>query len=632
LIIFLKGKKVMQILKHPILAIYLIATGVIVLVGWFFDIKALSSIVGFFSPMSPVSAINFMLFGIWLAIQHKEHTSIKKYSAILPGIIFFVSFFRILQFLGIINLENSKLKLIGEGMPPASVINFLVIAIFALFFFKGKYERSRIAPILLIACLYISLIYLTGYLFALSSLTMSETAPPMTFYSSITFVAIFFSLLRDPFIELKNVIRNSITGNLVFKILPLLFFIPFLVGYIILFGQRGGYYNTDLGTAIYVVTVALLSTLLVAYFARILFVQEQELRLSEQRFLNAFNFSGIGMALISLNGKWLKVNKSLVELLGYSDRELSNLTFQDITFPEDLDIDLENVNKLLNNEINTYQMEKRYYHKDGHLIWAMLTVSLVRDSKGNPQFFISQIADISSTKYLDETLDLMKKKDEFMSIASHELKTPLTSMKGFLQILERNVKKDGNRVYETLMAKANKPLNKLTGIVNDLLDVTRIQNGKLEINKKHFSVDSLISDCLVQIEFDLQGKEPRVDGNIEEVIYGDKFRLEDVLINLLTNAAKYSPQNDEIIITATKLPDKIKIAVTDFGIGISKDKLPYVFDRFFRVENTSQNYPGLGMGLYISSEIIKLHGGEIGVESELGKGSTFWFTLPVFNN
>jgi two-component system CheB/CheR fusion protein len=122
-----------------------------------------------------------------------------------------------------------------------------------------------------------------------------------------------------------------------------------------------------------------------------------------------------------------------------------------------------------------------------------------------------------------------------------------------------------------------------------------------------------------------------IEGEINIPVYADKTRLEQVLVNLISNAIKYSPGSNEVIIKVEKLPEGAKISVTDFGIGISKDKLPLIFDRFYRIDENSQNYAGLGLGLYVSSEIIKRHHSHINVESEMGKGSTFWFIIPEVN-
>jgi len=227
------------------------------------------------------------------------------------------------------------------------------------------------------------------------------------------------------------------------------------------------------------------------------------------------------------------------------------------------------------------------------------------------------------------TIELMQKKDEFMSIASHELKTPITSVKASLQVVERLVSKnEALKPVSPFVEKAAKQVNKLTEIVNDLLDVTKIQAGKLELLKSQFVLADLVKECADSCLIDNSKHKITVKGNTAIAVFADRNRIHQVICNLLTNAVKYSPVNDEVMVSIEQLnTGYVKVMVADQGIGIPEDKIGEVFDRFFRVEHTSQSFSGLGLGLYISSEIIKQHGGEIGVVSTLGKGSTFWFTV-----
>lgn len=232
--------------------------------------------------------------------------------------------------------------------------------------------------------------------------------------------------------------------------------------------------------------------------------------------------------------------------------------------------------------------------------------------------------------FIKENEELMRKKDEFMSVASHELKTPITSVKGALQIVERFILKDEKmKTVQPFVIQANKQVNKLTEIINDLLDITKIQSGQLELYKTDFIIKDLLQECLEQISFHLNSHQVVFEGNADQKIHADKLRVEQVINNLISNAIKYSPGKDKIIITAEKIDNDVRISVKDFGIGIDKEKIPFIFGRFFRVEETSQSFSGLGLGLYISSEIISRHNGKIGVDSSPGNGSTFWVTIPA---
>ena len=243
-------------------------------------------------------------------------------------------------------------------------------------------------------------------------------------------------------------------------------------------------------------------------------------------------------------------------------------------------------------------------------------------------FFAFNVTDLLAAQ--EATKDLMRKKDEFMSIASHELKTPITTIKGSLQLALRATKKDAP-IKDILMLvdKANKQTGKLTALVDDLLDVTKIQAGKLQFTISTFSVSELIEECVDEMQPNLEKHQITVNMPEDVVIEADKHRIEQVIINFLSNAIKYSPNHNEIIIGTEVSTDYVKIWVKDFGIGIPENKKAYVFDRFFRVQEGSLKFSGLGLGLYISSEIIQRHDGKIGLISEENKGSEFWFKLPI---
>jgi signal transduction histidine kinase len=224
--------------------------------------------------------------------------------------------------------------------------------------------------------------------------------------------------------------------------------------------------------------------------------------------------------------------------------------------------------------------------------------------------------------------ELMKKKDEFMNVASHELKTPITTMKAYLQILQKMVPANGTASAGDFIMKANKQIVKLTGLVDDLLDVTKIHAGKMVYHFSSIDLAALIEEIVSQTQFSVQTHRIVIKNNVPVIVHGEKNRLEQVLSNFLSNAVKYSPGANEVIISSDLVNNEVKVSVRDFGIGIPPDQQEYVFDRFFRVQESSRKFSGLGLGLYISAEIIKRHGGSVGVQSD-GNGSEFYFKIPV---
>lgn len=235
---------------------------------------------------------------------------------------------------------------------------------------------------------------------------------------------------------------------------------------------------------------------------------------------------------------------------------------------------------------------------------------------------------------IDDQKKIEKEKDEFLSIASHELKTPLTSIKAYVQLLERKLKLDKDSSEAGFVTKLQGQIEKLNALITDLLDVSKIENGKLKINKKQVNLESVISNAIETIQqtheertvkIERQGIKPDI------LIPLDEIRIEQVLINFLTNAIKYSPHNNQVIITTfvDEEAQEVRVNVTDFGIGIPDFKQDAVFKKFYRVEESSLQFQGMGIGLFICSEIIKQHHGTVGVSSVLNEGSTFYFTLPL---
>ncbi|MDV7695551.1 response regulator [Chryseobacterium soli] len=233
---------------------------------------------------------------------------------------------------------------------------------------------------------------------------------------------------------------------------------------------------------------------------------------------------------------------------------------------------------------------------------------------------------------IDDQKKVEKEKDEFLSIASHELKTPLTSIKAYMQLLDRKLKLDKESPEANYVLKVQDQIEKLNVLITDLLDVSKIENGKLKINKKPTNIEKVIDNAIETILQTHEENKVRIQHHAvvpDLLIPFDEIRIEQVLINFLTNAIKYSPENNQVIVTTFADEDEVKVSITDFGIGIPDFKQDAVFRKFYRVEESSLQFQGMGIGLYICSEIIKQHHGTIGLSSIVGEGSTFYFTLPL---
>ncbi|MHB1178637.1 MAG: PAS domain-containing sensor histidine kinase [Daejeonella sp.] len=329
-----------------------------------------------------------------------------------------------------------------------------------------------------------------------------------------------------------------------------------------------------------------------------------------------------------VEGKCVYVNNTWVKITGLSFEESMGFGFRKAMhdFPEGEDEKwLWAVDKKI-----PYEIKFQIRRADGALRWV-LAQSSPYYAKGAFQGYIGSLADITDQELAARSLkELSDKKDEFISIASHELKTPLTSIKGFTQILLKNLD-PGSKAY-VFGSKINEHTTRLESLIRDLLDVSKINAGKLSINKDNYSLRSLIRESVENVQYIAQDHEIIADEIPDINYYGDKYRVEQVINNFLSNAIKYCPDSCKINVDTELTGGFIKINVRDGGIGISPENIDMLFDRFFRVDDASMRYQGLGLGLYISSQIVKQHNGEIGVESEMGKGSNFWFTIPMDNN
>jgi len=258
------------------------------------------------------------------------------------------------------------------------------------------------------------------------------------------------------------------------------------------------------------------------------------------------------------------------------------------------------------------------------------TILLNAHRINDDQLILLAMEDITVHKQAEqEKLRLQEQREEFMAIASHELKTPVTSLKGYTQVLHTRFTKAGDERSATLLAKMETQLNKLISLIGELLDVTTIEAGHLPWHTEPFDLDALAADIVEEMAHTTARHQIRIEGAVGTPVYGDPERIGQVLTNLLSNAIKYAPQAESILVKLQADADTATVGVQDFGIGIEQEKQAHVFDRFFRVSDQERKtFPGLGLGLYISAQIVERQGGRMWVESRQGAGSTFSFTSP----
>jgi PAS domain S-box-containing protein len=371
---------------------------------------------------------------------------------------------------------------------------------------------------------------------------------------------------------------------------------------------------------------------------------EKKIEESEKRLKTFFQSGPDAVIVINENQEILEWNPKAEIIFGFTAMEVIGKPLSDTIIPPQYrEAHVKGMFHFLKTgegPVLNKTIEITALHKKGHEFYINLSVSSVK--LGNEWLFIAFLSDISERKKTEEALIrkeaellqaklLEEKKDEFISIASHELKTPLTTIKAYAQLALTVSKDEEQKPIQQFLLKIDQYAAKLNFLLNELLDVSRIHAGKLRLTQTEVELNSFLPEVLKSVQHITQDHKIILEKNESAKIKVDSLRLEQVITNIISNAAKYSPGKDRIIINTFKSNGSIVVSFTDFGIGIPQEKIHKIFDRFYRVDEVSKDFSGLGIGLFISSEIIKQHGGKIWAENNDGEGSTIYFTLPAAN-
>jgi PAS domain S-box-containing protein len=358
---------------------------------------------------------------------------------------------------------------------------------------------------------------------------------------------------------------------------------------------------------------------------------QRSLRQSEHHTARILETMAEGVVTINMEDKITYANKMAYHICGLKEGELLDRTFYDNEWHNlklggtALAQTDHPISVMMKTGIQVFDQEYAVQLPDRGKIYISLNAAPIRDDKGTLIGGIVTFMDVTNRR------KIAQQKDDFISVASHELKTPLTTLKATLQILTKmhsDAVDNKREILSSMFEQANRTLNKLNKLVTDLLNASRLNEGHLRLNKELFNIAELINDCCEHLKI-AGDYEIIIEGNKKLQINADPDKINQVLVNFVNNAIKYAPQSKRIHITIEKLTEAAKISVIDAGPGIPLMKQKYLFDRYYQLDNGGLQYSGLGLGLYISSEIIKRHDGEIGLISDVGKGSTFWFTLPL---
>lgn len=349
------------------------------------------------------------------------------------------------------------------------------------------------------------------------------------------------------------------------------------------------------------------------------------LQASELLFKTIANVSPVGLWMTDVDGKNTFVNDTWVDWTGIAVTEHPGEGWLGAILDPDKEYVLGVCKKSLEHKEN-FAVEFRIKRRDGQVRWML--------SEGGPYYTINKefsglagsVADITERKQQEI------QKNDFLAVASHELKTPITSIKAYTQLLAKTYEKTDNEFLKSALGKMENQVNKMTKLVSDFLKLSKIESGKFQLNNEIFNINELVHEVVSDMQMVSVNHKILINENKPVNISADRERIAQVINNFLNNAVKYSPDNKEVSIKVEEVEGFVTVSVTDKGIGIKPEEHHKIFERFYRAKaNTNTSFSGFGIGLYICAEIIRRHGGEIGVDSDQGKGATFYFTLPVID-
>ena len=355
--------------------------------------------------------------------------------------------------------------------------------------------------------------------------------------------------------------------------------------------------------------------------------QDAALRASEEMFRSAMQFASTGMALVSLEGRWLNVNPAFCEMIGYSEAEMRDMDFRAITHPDDHPLSTAALREFNAGTRTQMHAERRYVRKSGRVIWVLVDVSVAYNPDGTKKAYIAQFQDIT------ERHEMERMKSEFVSVVSHELRTPLTSIRGSLGLINGTMSGKLPDAAHRLIDIAHKNCERLILLINDILDMDKIATGHMRFQIEDEDLSEIVTGAIEanRAYADRFGVELKLVGTAEGArVRADATRLAQVLANLLSNAAKFSPENGEVHLAVEPCDDGYRVSVRDFGKGIPAEFQDRIFGRFSQADSSvTRAKGGTGLGLHISKQIMEQMDGRIGFESSADRGTTFWIDIPA---
>jgi PAS domain S-box-containing protein len=607
------------------------AIGFVVIAGWVSGITFLTHIIPGFPSMRVLSSLGLAIVGIALlcSLSSKKiwrlyAKNILAFLITLFGMISLFEYFMNSQTFITSLLQKLLSETIGGILPPTVSLLFVCAGLALLFLDRGKkalYQYFLLIGFIIVLPSIIEHFYGIDFIYGFASHT--KIALHVTVVMCLLYLGILFA---RPGKGIMSVISSETAGGYIARRMLLTgVFLPLLIGGIAYTGNQIGWYDSEFRFLLFVALVIMVFSYVIWRNARSVHSLDIVRRESEQSvyrlaaIVESSDDAIIGRDMRGIVTDW---NRGAEELFGYTADEIIGKSIS-VLFPESNSSELQKFNKLMRAGKAVKEYEATRITKDGLVIPLSITASPIKNDEGRVIGLSAICRDITERKQVERQREL------FISIASHELKTPVTSTKAYAQLLKRHFQKKHDKESIGFLTKMEEQLNKLTELISYLLDVSTIQKGKLQLRLSQLDLNALLNETVEELQRTTLTHRIIKEGKITTKIMGDKNRLTQVFRNILTNAIKYSPNAKELLVTCETLPKSVRISVTDYGIGIAKKEQRKVFDPLYRSHDAKKdNFSGLGLGLYITQEIIRRHGGKISLSSKVGKGTTVHILLP----
>ncbi|SDE19127.1 sensor histidine kinase [Pedobacter soli] len=611
------------------LAVASIAFATVGLVGWVTGNSALKS---FFSAevtmkfnmclMIILSSSGFLLYNFG---HRKPAITLILIVALLSFLILFEHIFQVNLGLDEIffrdKIENPLLEAPGR-VSALGCINLLLFCTAMLFAAKGWYHSAQLFAGLLFLFIYGSIL---GHAFHITGLYRQGFYSGVAIHTTLALLllvtAVFFSLSGSgwtAFFSGKLRSRNL----LIYGFSYLACAAPLLVAFYIFFLKNSGQSSTF--GLLSIIIASLLISFPLAYLARLQINRmDNELRKANEQLELSMEATGLGLWDLDIPTGIIERSEKHAVLFG--DEFTPHTTGEHLSsliFPEDRPRIRSAFNEALKGK--ELRIQVRTSRNDGSIRWVLVSGKIRSDRNGIPKRMLGTIMDISDQKEAEA------KKESFIGVVSHELKTPLTAFKSYVQLAIRLSQDLQDEKIASILARASQQSDRMSSMIMGFLDVTRIGNGKLQLQESFFELNELLDSILNESKTIYSRDTFKFTGCEQIMVWADRTRIAEVLSNLISNAVKYSPRDSPVELSCNYSSTEVVISVKDYGMGIPKYDREKLFELFYRIDRKKQDtISGFGIGLYLSAEVVRLHGGRIWLESEEHVGSTFFFSIPL---